>query len=543
MESQTPHGTSIPAAEYVRMSTEHQQYSIDNQQAAIRSYAIAHNFEIVKTYDDAGCSGATLKNRLGLKQLLEDVVKGTTEYRAILVYDISRWGRFPDVDEAAHYEFLCKKAGVPVHYCAEPFTNDGTPSAAVLKALKRSMAAEYSRELGMKVTEGQRRLIALGFRTGGIAGYGLRRMLISADGKRRKKLESGEYKYIKTDRIVLVPGPKREVQTVQRIFEMARKWNCAQIARRLNQEGIRYLGGEEWNYDRVWKITRNPKYAGVNVWGRTIQSLARGSLRRSRPPEFWVSKTGAFRPIISPQQFARVQGAIQLRKKMRDKSMLEKLRNTLKAVGNLSGRVIKQRRGMPSLPSYVRHFGGICRAYELIGYRMHPNVLKRVQGRRESKALREKVMHQIETMFPGHIKRFSVPSRAHVLQVDGTFNVSVIVGRYYETPGQHWIRWQLFPRQARWCSAALVCLSNKEGTGFNHFSLMRTPNMDREYQVKGAQDPWLTRGLKLRKLSDFYPAVLTFDLRKEVEPSQRSSPRWTRGVPADPQTQWSRRGI
>jgi hypothetical protein len=32
----------------------------------------------------------------------------------------SRWGRFQDADESAHYEFLCKSAGIPVHYCAEP---------------------------------------------------------------------------------------------------------------------------------------------------------------------------------------------------------------------------------------------------------------------------------------------------------------------------------------------------------------------------------------------------------------------------------------
>ena len=38
---------------------------------------------------------------------------------AILVYYVSRWGSFQDTDESAHYEFACKSAGVPVHYCAE----------------------------------------------------------------------------------------------------------------------------------------------------------------------------------------------------------------------------------------------------------------------------------------------------------------------------------------------------------------------------------------------------------------------------------------
>jgi hypothetical protein len=73
---------------------------------------------------------------------------------AILVYDISRWGRFQDSDESAHYEYICKRARIAVHYCAEPFVNDGSLPSSLLKAIKRTMAAEYSRELSAKVLPG-----------------------------------------------------------------------------------------------------------------------------------------------------------------------------------------------------------------------------------------------------------------------------------------------------------------------------------------------------------------------------------------------------
>ena len=53
-------------AQYVRMSTEHPQYSIDNQAQAIAAYALVHQMEIVKTYADAGKSGLTIGNRAGL---------------------------------------------------------------------------------------------------------------------------------------------------------------------------------------------------------------------------------------------------------------------------------------------------------------------------------------------------------------------------------------------------------------------------------------------------------------------------------------------
>ena len=161
------------------MSDEAQQYSIDNQQAAISEYAANCGFVIVKTYADRGKSGVVAKNRKALAELLKDVVGGQATFRAILVYDVSRWGRFPNNDEGAYYEFLCAKAGIPLHYCTEPFRNDGTAISSLLKALKRSMAAEFSRELGDKVTRGKTRLVQMGFWVGGPAGYGYRRLACS----------------------------------------------------------------------------------------------------------------------------------------------------------------------------------------------------------------------------------------------------------------------------------------------------------------------------------------------------------------------------
>lgn len=90
----------------------------------------------------------------------------------MLVYDVSRWGRFQDTDEAAHYEFLCKSAGVPIHYCAESFKNNSSSPAVIMKTLKRVMAAEYSRDLSQRLSRTKKILTEHGFRAGGTAGYG-----------------------------------------------------------------------------------------------------------------------------------------------------------------------------------------------------------------------------------------------------------------------------------------------------------------------------------------------------------------------------------
>src|SRR5579863_114702 len=185
-------GSLIPAAQYLRMSTEDQQYSIANQRSRIAEYAQQFGFKIIKTYEDHGKSGVLLKHRRGLKELLKDVVNGVAQFKVILVYDVSRWGRFQNPDEAAHYEFLCASSGIPLHYCAEQFNNDGTASSSIVKALKRSMAAEFSRELGEKVFRGKSRMVQLGFWVGGPPGPGYRRLMVSASGKRKQIMKVGE---------------------------------------------------------------------------------------------------------------------------------------------------------------------------------------------------------------------------------------------------------------------------------------------------------------------------------------------------------------
>ena len=86
---------SLRAAQYVRMSTERQQYSVENQAAAIAAYAQLHNLEIVRTYSDEGESGLQLKHRTGLIELLNDVQSGDANFGRILRIRREPMGPFP----------------------------------------------------------------------------------------------------------------------------------------------------------------------------------------------------------------------------------------------------------------------------------------------------------------------------------------------------------------------------------------------------------------------------------------------------------------
>ena len=198
------------AAQYLRMSTDQQRYSLANQTELIRTYAERHGFTVVKSYEDAGRSGVTTARRDGLKRLLHDVVAGSQPYATILVVDVSRWGRYQNPDEGAHYEFLCREAGVSVLYCAEAFDNDNSPTSAIVKSLKRVMAADYSRQLSDRCQAGVRRQTLAGFAQGGAAPFGAVRRSFSPDGTPGVVLREGE-RCARADRAFQGPGRRSDV--------------------------------------------------------------------------------------------------------------------------------------------------------------------------------------------------------------------------------------------------------------------------------------------------------------------------------------------
>src|ERR1700757_1254356 len=240
------------AAQYVRMSTEHQQYSTENQMDTMGRYADGRKMQIVRTSSDEA--------RNGLRDLIRDVETGRADYTDVLVYDVSRWGRFQDVDESAYYEYICKRANVRVHYCAEQFENDGSLSSTLLKTIKRTMAGEYSRELSVKVFAGQCRLVELGFRQGGAAGYGLRRLLVDQHRNPKAALSRGDRKSLQSDRVVLVPGPKEEIAVVQEIYRrfIEDQQRERQIADILNARGIPNEFNRPWAWESVRSVLTNP---------------------------------------------------------------------------------------------------------------------------------------------------------------------------------------------------------------------------------------------------------------------------------------------
>jgi DNA invertase Pin-like site-specific DNA recombinase len=434
--------TPVRAAQYVRMSTEHQQYSAANQADAIRLYAERRGIEIVRTYADEGRSGLRLAGRDALKQLIDDVVNGGADFTAILVYDVSRWGRFQDADESAYYEYICKRAGIAIQYCADQFENDGSPVSTIVKGVKRAMAGEYSRELSAKVFAGQCRLIEHGYRQGGAAGYGLRRQLVDQSGAPKGELARTEHKSIQTDRVVLVPGPSQEVETVRWMYRafVEDRQSEREIATILNARGIVTDLGRPWTRGTVHQVLINEKYTGDNVWNRVSFKLKRKRVRND--PDMWIRAEGVFQPIVDRELFNAAQTIIAERsQRLTDSELLDGLRHLLEKQGQLSGLIIDETDHLPSSSAYQHRFGSLLRAYHLVGYTPRRDY-HYLEINRALRRLYAEMIEEIVTSLRQAGATVGRLAESDLLDVNGEFSLSVVIARRRETPAGA-LRWRL----------------------------------------------------------------------------------------------------
>jgi DNA invertase Pin-like site-specific DNA recombinase len=383
------------AVAYVRMSTEKQNYSIQHQQLVIDDYALRNELVIVRTYADSGKSGLRMEGRAGLQKLLADVVSGRADFSCILVYDVSRWGRFQDADESAYYEFVCRRAGIEVIYCAELFAGDGSPMAAILKSLKRLMAGEYSRELSSKVFAAQSNFVLMGFKQGGMAGYGLRRVTVDQNGRRKIVLEAGERKHMPTDRVVLTPGPDEEAMVVNKIYDwyLRLKLGDKRIADMLNAAGIDGESGRPWTKKMVSSVLTNEKYVGHSVFNRTSYKLKKRPVKN--PPSMWIRKDDAFTALVPKNIFEEAQATRAERHRRRtNEELLHILRDIHAKHGKISALLIAQHEASPSSQTFKYHFGTLANAYHQAGIASSEH-FSYVESRRALRTIRASLVAQV----------------------------------------------------------------------------------------------------------------------------------------------------
>ena len=523
MENTAEKKPEFRAAQYVRMSTEHQQYSTLNQGDKILEYAEQRGIEIVRTYADDGKSGLSIGGRASLQKLIADVEAGGVDFNVILVYDVSRWGRFQDTDESAYYEYICRRAGIQVAYCAEQFENDGSPNSTIIKSVKRAMAGEYSRELSIKVFAGQCRLIELGFRQGGTAGYGLRRVLVDQTGEIKGPLKFGEHKSLQTDRVILMPGPEEEVTQVNQMFAwlIDEDLGFAEIAERLNEAGVVTDLNRPWTSSSVKTVLTGEKYIGNNVYNR--QSFKLKKQHVENPPDMWIRKEGAFEGIVPLEVFMTAQEIVTARSvRLSDEELLEHLKRLYADAGELSGVLIDQATDMPSASTYSSRFGSLARAYALIGH--HSNLDQdRIKINRRLRSLHPEIIKRTETAITEAGGKVQCDAKSGLLRLNDELAISLVLARCEALPdGRHRWRIRFDPARFEPDVTLAVRLDHTNEAELDYFLL---PGLDlprREIRMCNRNSTHF-EAFRFERLDFFYAMFARVGIWKKTSTSQSNS--------------------
>ena len=257
-------------------------------------------------------------------------------------------------------------------------------------------------------------------------------MLINQAGTPKGILKRGEHKSLQTDRVILVPGPAAEVQTVRDIYRMFVHEGKTEraIAEILNGAGVSSSDDsqpEPWSRGMVHQVLVNEKYIGHNVYNRISFKLKKK--RVVNPPDMWVRAEDAFEAVVDPESFYMARGIIQERnRQFTDEEMLARLRHLLTTHPELTGGLIDNSEGMPSSSAYRHRFGSLIKAYRLAGFipeRSYEYLEINRHLRQAHPQLLGDMIQDLETM-GATVHR---DERSNVLLINGMYSASLYLAR------------------------------------------------------------------------------------------------------------------
>jgi hypothetical protein len=220
--------------------------------------------------------------------------------------------------------------------------------------------------------------------------------LLDERGRSKGILQSGQWKSLQSDRVVLCPGPPDEIELVKFIFKrfVDDRRSEEAIARELKVRGV-LNRGRPWSAYAIQYLLKNENYVGTNLYNRHSNKLRTGQV--VNPPSKWIRKENAFSPIIERPIFVKAQQLLLDRQKcwgLSNEEMLKRLRILLQRSGSLSKRIIDKAENVPSATLYQMRFGSLREAYRLIGYGGARNceyIVSRTHRRNMIKAIAMKV--------------------------------------------------------------------------------------------------------------------------------------------------------
>lgn len=313
--------TARIAVGYCRCSTDEQgATSIPQQRQEIERWAAANDFQIAEWFIDEGKSGTSFLTRPGFGELVKRV-EADPDFRFVLVYDESRWGRALNPRENSYWKVHFERHGVKVRIIHSNSKNGDDIGSYVVEVVESAEASEYSKKLSRAIRRGMLSSQQGIYSRGGTSPYGYKRIAIDLTTGERRELRDGMRSAPRQEKVVWELGTKEEVETVMRIFELrAQGLGYVMIADILNSDGVPCPKRGRWkNKDQKWSgvtisgILANPSYTGARIYNRLSfsQILAKEkgytlASKKHNTKNEWIVEKNAHPAIVSSELFDKV---------------------------------------------------------------------------------------------------------------------------------------------------------------------------------------------------------------------------------------------
>jgi site-specific DNA recombinase len=266
------------AVGYVRCSTEMQEDSPDQQKREIEKFAASSGYSISEWFEDFGESGTSFE-RPGFQRLLKKVESGV-DFRAVIIYDESRWGRAIDAEENTYWRVHFRRFNVDV-VLVKTSIDPNHEFAPMLNAFEGIQASQYSKKLSDLTFRGSSNNGV--YSSGGTAPYGYGRVAVNLITGAIRDLDDGARSVRYQEKVKWKIGNPAEVEIVKRIFQRRISGvACVLIAKELNEEGIpcskrgRWRSSDQkWSSSTIKSILENESYYGARTYNKNSMSKIR----------------------------------------------------------------------------------------------------------------------------------------------------------------------------------------------------------------------------------------------------------------------------
>lgn len=298
-------------AGYLRLSKEdgdkEESDSIGSQKGIIESKIreLGNEFELYDLYIDDGYTGLNT-DRPNFQRMLKDIENGVVN--SVITKDLSRLSR--NSFEANYYiemYFLEKNIRyISILDNVDTYLKNSNNDMIQFKTLINDW---YSKDISRKVRSGVWARKEKGLYLGAKAPYGY------------SKAQENKNKLVIN---------KEQSRVIKKIFDMFDEGNTvSSIAKKLKEEKIYCpayydFGGAKngeykWKAEAISRILRNKVYIGHTEYGKKINLSYKSKKVKCIPRDDWQIVENTHEPIISKDQFQRVQTILDLRKKTKHK--------------------------------------------------------------------------------------------------------------------------------------------------------------------------------------------------------------------------------